>query len=471
MEKENQKSARPPIVVVLGHVDHGKTTLLDAIRKTSEASKEAGGITQKIGASVVSTKDGRKITFLDTPGHAAFSDMRARGAKVADIALLVVAGDDGVQPQTKEALSYIVETGIHFIVVVTKIDLATSSLENVERQLEKEQVLFEGRGGSTPILGVSAKKGEGLGNLLEMITLISDVNEISGNSESPLDAYVIETTKDKRGLLVSVIVKDGSLKLSQEIATNSSTAKIRGMFDYLGNPTNNVGPGEPVQILGFSDLPKVGEKLWHFEKGSTPLAKASAKPVQRKLEKGQIGIILKVKNYGSLEAIKGSLPKEVVLIDSGVGDVNESDVFIAKSTSSAIYTFESKVPSSVAKLGEGENVEIKSFDIIYKLFEDLDKVLKEEKSEFVGRAQILKVFPFDNKKVAGCKVVDGILQKEGNAVLERNKERIGMVKIISMKKGKLDVKEVKKDDECGIIFIPQLEFKEGDMILSVRRQI
>ena len=258
---------RPPIVTVLGHVDHGKTTLLDAIRKTSVVKKEAGGITQSIGASVVTTKAGlpaqvgKKITFIDTPGHAAFSSMRSRGAKVADIAILVVAANDGVKPQTREALKHILEAKIAYIVAITKIDLASAKIESARSGLEKIGVSFEGSGGQVPLVLVSGKTSQGVEELLEMINLVAEVNEVKGDSEGALEAVVIEVSKDRKGPLASVVVRNGTLKVTSEIAAGGETGKGRGIFDDRGKTVKQVLPGYPGQILGFSQLPPVGAKV------------------------------------------------------------------------------------------------------------------------------------------------------------------------------------------------------------------
>jgi len=464
-----EKGIRPPIVTVLGHVDHGKTTLLDAIRKSNVASKEAGGITQSIGASTITTKEGKTITFIDTPGHAAFSKMRSRGAKVADLALLVVAADDGVKPQTIEALQLIKAANIPFIVVASKVDLPSASVETLYGQLEKEQVLFEGRGGATPLVQVSAKNGTGIEEILEMISLVADLEEIKADPKVILEAVVIETTKNTRGLLTSAVVRNGTLKVGQEVYCEGLKAKVRGLFDDKGQSVKEIICGFPAQILGFEKLPSVGAVISGSE-ASMALQVEGKKELQIKVEEGQLPVIVKAKNAGSLEAILAGLPKDVVVLDSGVGDVFESDVLLARSSGAKyILAFESKAPTSVMKLAEAEGVKIEAFQIIYELFQKVEEILKGGQIEILGKAEIVASFPFNNKKVAGCKVTLGRINKTDTLIVQRGDKELGRVKIVSLKKQKQDIAEAKIGEEFGVIFAPQLDFAEGDVIVSVRK--
>ena len=463
-------SLRPPIVVVLGHVDHGKTTLLDYIRRTNIAQKEAGGITQRIGSSVGITKEGKKITFIDTPGHAAFANMRSGGTKIADVAILVVAADDGVKPQTKEALEYIFSAQIPYIVAATKIDLPSASIDKVRSDLEKEQVLFEGRGGDVPLLAVSGKTGQGIEELLEMINLVSELHEIKGNPEGVLEGVVIETGKDRRGVIISIVVREGTLRVGDQIVTDAQKAKVRGIFDFNEKPVKIIGPGEPALILGFSEAPSVGSKIWRLnEKTLIQKVDEKKKLTEIKLGEGQIATILKAKNAGSLEAIIANLPKEIVVLFSGVGDVNESDVFLAKSSKAKIFAFESKISGSVKKLAETEDIDIETFNIIYKLFERFDELIKKAQIEILGKAEIIASFPYENKRVAGCRVLTGKISKTDNLRLVRDEKELGQIKVLSIKKGKDNVDLVKQGEECGVLFTPQLDFKIGDVIISVRK--
>lgn len=455
---------RPPVVAVLGHVDHGKTTLLDAVRKTNVASREAGGITQSIGASCVTTKEGKQITFIDTPGHAAFSQMRSRGAKVADIAVLVVSADAGVKPQTKESLEAIHQANLPFVVAVTKTDLPSADIKGVLGQLEKEGVKFEGKGGNTPQVSVSAKRDEGITNLLEVISLLAEVSGIKGLPTGPLEAVVIETTKDSRGLLVSVVVKEGKLGVSQTVYVKDIECKIKALFNYQGKSVKEVLPGEPAQILGFSRLPAVGETI-SAQKGERQPELPRAK--RAKAKKGDLILSLKARTKGALEAIIGSLPPEVVITETGVGDVSQSDVLMAKASNARIFAFESKLSPSVAKLADAESVKIEKFAIIYELLDRVKEILSQGEVEILGKAEIIATFPFNEKKIAGCRLVQGKIGKTDKLALRRADKELGKIKIISMKKQKTEINQASAGEEIGVLFEPQLDFQVGDVLVSV----
>jgi len=459
---------RPPIVTVLGHVDHGKTTLLDAIRKTSVASREAGGITQKIGASQIVTKDGKKITFIDTPGHAIFSGMRERGAGLADIAILVVAADDGVALQTKEAINILNETKIPFIVALTKIDLATANTESVIGQLEKEGIFFEGRGGQTPKIDLSAKSGVGIDALLDLINLLSEVNGTHGDADSPLEAIVIETNRGKGGPLVNAVVRNGTVKFGDILISDGISGKVKALTNDKGEGVKEVLPGDPVQILGFEDLPNVGSLIVHSEKVSKNEEKQTTR-TNVVVEKGQLAFIIKAENSGALEAILASMPADVVVVTSGVGEVSEGDVFTAKASGARIFTFESKIPTSVRKLAETEGIPVKTFKIIYEMFKEIEELVAGGKEVFSGKAQVIAVFPFNSKKIAGSKIISGKILKPSSLRLMRGEKELGVVKVLSIRKGKDEVIEAKEGEECGILFAPQLDFEVGDVLLSVAK--
>lgn len=471
MDKDNvQGNVRPPIVVVLGHVDHGKTTLLDTIRKTNVTAREAGGITQKIGASSVETKDGRKITFIDTPGHAAFTKMRGRGAKVADIAVLVVAQDDGVQPQTREALEIIKDSALPFIVAGTKADVAGVNPELIKGQLEKESVFFEGRGGDTPFISVSAKANTGITELLEMITLMADVAELKGDPKAPLEAVVIESGKDKMGSTAAVVVRNGSIKIGQTIFAEKLECKVRALFDDKGTPIKEVGPGFPAKVIGFSDVPTVGSSITNEPHEPQKIEeKVRGKFDLRRLKDDEIPVIIKADNAGSLEAIVASLPPKVVVVGSGVGDVTSSDIIDAKTGNAYVFAFESKIPADIIKLAEAEKIKVERFQIIYELLQKLDEILKKGKVEILGKAEILASFPFNNKKVAGCKVINGRISKGDVLILQRSDKEIGKTKASSLRKQKVEVASVGQSEEFGVIMEPQLDFSIGDVLLSVSK--
>ncbi|HET7099232.1 MAG TPA: translation initiation factor IF-2 [Patescibacteria group bacterium] len=461
---------RQPIVVVLGHVDHGKTTLLDALRKTTVADREAGGITQAIGASVVVTPSGKPITFIDTPGHAAFTKMRGRGAKVADIAILVVAQDDGVKPQTKEALQIIKDTKIPFIVAGTKADVNGVTPEVVLGQLEKEEVFFEGRGGQVPFISVSAKNNIGLTELLETLILMSEVAGLNGDEKADLEAVVIESGQDKMGKMATVVVRNGSIKVGQTIYTEEVECKVRALIDDKGKPTKLIKPGEPARVFGFNEVPPVGAFVTNSaEKAAAVLVKQKGVFDLRRLADDEIPIVLKADNAGALEAIIAALPPKIIAISTGVGDVNGSDILAASSSKAYVFVFESKIPNDIAKLAEAEKVKVARFTIIYELLQNLDEILKKGLVDIKGHAQILASFPFNNKKVAGSKVIDGKLTKGDSLLLMRGEKEVGKSRISSIKKQKQEVGVVGQGEECGIILEPQLDFEIGDVLVSVSK--
>lgn len=463
-----ENTNRPPIVVILGHVDHGKTTLLDAIRKTNVALREAGGITQGIGASIVKTKEGKKITFIDTPGHAAFTKMRSRGAMVADIAVLIVDASDGVKPQTLESLEIIKKSNLPFLVGITKVDLPAANPEGVLGQLEKEMVFFEGRGGDTPYLKLSAKNGQGIDELLETISLLAEVKEIHANPENPLEAVVIETVKDKKGLLASVVVRDGTLKVGETVYSDKLETKVRNLIDFTGKTVKEILPGEPGQILGFETLPPVGAVVsTNKDLNLSEKNEIKKKDTYRKIAKDEIPVLLKTQNSGAMEALQAALPPKVIVVDASVGEVLESDVLMAKSTGARIFVFESKVENNILKLAEAEDVKVERFEIIYELLDRLNELLKKGLVEILGQAEIVASFPFDGKKVAGCKVVSGKISKSNTLILKRGAKEIGKVKVLSLKKQKTEINEVKQGEEFGVLFEPQLDFAQGDMLVSV----
>lgn len=468
MDNNNQNMIRPPIVVVLGHVDHGKTTLLDTIRKTNVTAREAGGITQKIGASVIETKEGKKITFIDTPGHAAFTKMRGRGAKVADIAVLVVAQDDGVQPQTREALEIIKDAGIPFVVAGTKADVAGVSPERLQGELEKESVFFEGRGGDIPFVSVSARANTGIVELLEMLSLMADVAELKGDPKAPLEAVVIESGKDKMGSTASIVVRNGSIKVGETVYAENLVCKVRALFDDNGKAIKEVLPGSPAKIFGFSDVPTVGSSITS-EPHEAQKEEVKARGVfdLRRLKDDEIPVIIKADNAGSLEAIIASIPPKIVVVGQGVGDVNSSDVIDAKTGNAYVFAFESKIPADIVKLADAEKIKVERFQIIYELLQRLDEILNKGKVVELGNAEILASFPFDNKKVAGCKVINGRLTKGDALILKRGEKEIGKAKATSLRKQKIEVASVGQSEEFGVIMEPQLDFQVGDVLVSV----
>ncbi len=462
---------RQPIVVVLGHVDHGKTSLLDAFRKSNVAGGEAGGITQAIGASVVTTPAGKSITFIDTPGHAAFSKMRGRGAKVADIAILVVAQGDGVAPQTREALQIIKDAKIPFVVAATKADVAGVTPELVLGQLEKEQVFFEGRGGQVPYVSVSAKMNTGISEILEMILLMAEVAELKGDSKAPLEGVVIESGRDKMGSMATVVVRNGSIKVGDTIFAEKLEAKVKALFDDKGKIIKEVLPGQPARVFGFTEVPVVGASVGTIPQKVNEIIFNAPKGIfdLRRLKDDEIPLILKASNAGALEAIIASLPPKIVVVDSAVGDVTTSDILNAKTGDALVFAFESKIPNDIVKFAEAEKIKVARFTIIYEMLQALEEILKKGKVDIKGHANILASFPFNNKKVAGSKVVDGKFTKGDPIILMRGEKEIGRARASSIKKQKLDVGQVTQGDEFGMILEPQLAFEIGDVLLSVAK--
>lgn len=467
MEKQHGNT-RPPIVAVLGHVDHGKTSLLDKIRNTNLAAREAGGITQSIGAWQVKTPRGDKITFIDTPGHEAFAKMRARGAKVADIVILVVAADDGVMPQTAESLQYIKEAKVPFLVAITKVDLPGVSLEKVKTQLVNNGVMLEGLGGDVVAVEVSSVTGQGVEELLEMISLVAQMNDIKGDSGNFLEAPVVETLLDRRrGPVVRAIVRDGTLRTGDIIGADGISGRVRGLFDENRKPRDEATPGMPVEILGFEKLPPTGAVLKSVVKG----VEENIVP-QEKTIHGTKGfpVILKADTAGSLEAIENKLPGTVGVKLSGTGDISESDVLLASITGSVIVGFNVRASKNLLKLTESEKVKIYTYKIIYELLSDIDKWLKEKEDQgqekILGRAQVVAKFPHDKKNIAGCKILEGRILKSDKLVLIRDNKPVGNVYVKSLKKGKLDVDKAVVGEECGILFDPQLDFTMGDVLES-----
>jgi len=464
----NKVKYRSPIVTIMGHVDHGKTSLLDNIRSTNVQEKEAGGITQSIGASVVTTKEKKDITFIDTPGHLVFSGMRERGAKIADVVVLVVAADDGVKPQTKEVVKYILENRIPVILVISKVDLPSANIQSVLGQIQKEGILLESSGGNVPFIKVSSKTKEGIKELLEMIVLLAEVNEITGDESGSLEAVVVESAKSKGGVLVTVVVKNGTLSVGKIVVTNDEKAKIKGLFDSYGISVKEVLPGKPAQILGFKELPGVGVTI--ADVNSDFSEKKSHSENRPDVGEDELAIIVKASNAGSLEAVLASIPQGVVVISSSVGDVVESDIVLAKNGNADIYSFGAGVSGPVKKQAESDGVDIEVFEIIYEMLEKLKEKVEKSKTLMMGKAEILAEFPFNNKRVAGSKMVVGKIKKGNEVVLMRGEQEIGVARVVSLKKQRNDVIEVGQAEEFGAILSPQLDFAKGDMLVSLDKR-
>jgi len=487
---KSNNSFRPPVVAILGHVDHGKTTLLDYIRKSHIAKSEHGAITQKIGAYEIETdfKDYKtnKITFIDTPGHEAFSKLRLRGANVCDLALLIIDVKDSIKPQTIESISHIQAAKIPFIVVLNKIDLPDANPEKVKTDLLKHKVMIEGKGGTVPAIAVSAKTGKGVNELLEAILLIASDLNLKYSRENNLKAIVIETKKDKRGIIVSAIVKDGVMKVGQTIFVKTEKIKIRQLINDFGQPVKEAVPSTPVEILGFNTAPTVGSEI-SDQFHSQPLPTTNNQPpttkktfnlesilASQKKEK-TLKVIIKTDSFGSLEAIKSSLSQkeDIEIVLAMVGDINKSDIFLAKTTKAIVIGFNTKISQEIKDLAKQEKVIIKTYNIIFELLEELDEVtdlirLKEEtEKDAKGEAKILATFIIEKEKIYGVRVNKGKINLGDKIKLYRNNNPIGKTKVVSLKIRAKVVDEVKKDQEAGIIFSPVIDIKIGDVVKSI----
>lgn len=469
----------PPVVAVLGHVDHGKTTLLDAIRKTNVAQREHGGITQSIGAYQVGIHhEGkrRKITFIDTPGHEAFLKMRSRGVSSSDIALLVVATDDGVMPQTVESIKHIKNAQIPFIVVLTKSDLEGASPQKVKQQLVKAEVALEGLGGDVPAVLVSAKTGTGVKELLELILLVSEVSGIEKDEVAQFLGVVIESMLDPRvGSLATVIVKSGKVCVGDVVVCEGIEAKVRSLIFFDGKRLQEAMPGDPIEMLGFSTVPPVGATV-SSSQGLREIGLKEHSLVQKpqaQLKEGGFPLILKAGTEGSLEAIVSSLPPNMTIIEKGTGSITEGDILLAKSTKAITVGFNAKVSPSVVKLAQTEGVIIKTYTLIYELLQELLEVAKDLESgkapsskKLGGRAEIIASFPYKDGKILGVRVIEGTLRRGATVELEKDGSVLGSSTTASIRQGKRDVASVKKGQECGVLLTPSLDFTLGDMLLS-----
>ena len=489
---------RSPIVSVLGHVDHGKTSLLDAIRKTNVTNKEAGGITQHIGAYSVNV-NGQKITFLDTPGHEAFTAMRMRGANSTDIAILVVAADDGVMPQTVEAINHAKAAGIEIIVAVNKIDKPSANIDRVKQELTEYELISEDWGGSTIFAPVSAKTGEGIQELLEMILLTADILELKANPKRKARGLVIEAQLDKgRGPVATVLVQKGTLKIGDFISAGASSGKVRAMIDDKGRRVKEAGPSTPVEILGLNDVPNAGEVFLAHDSDKTAKSYAEtfvAQNKEKKLEETkskmslddlfsqiqegnlkELNLIVKADVQGSVEAVKQSLMKlsneEVVVkcIHGGVGAITESDVTLAATSSAIIIGFNVRPDATAKAISEREGVDIRLYRVIYQAIEDIEAAMKgmldpvfEEK--IIGHAEVRQIFKASQiGNIAGSYVLDGIFQRGCKVRITREGEQIYEGELASLKRFKDDVKEVKAGFECGLVFEGFDQMKEFDIV-------
>jgi len=477
-EKQNNHSEIfPPVVAVLGHVDHGKTTLLDAIRRTNVAEREHGGITQKIGASsIIVEHEGkkRKITFIDTPGHEAFSKMRGRGVQAADVALLIVSSIDGVMPQTRESINLIKASKIPFIVVLTKSDLPDKNPEKAKQQLLKEGLTLEGLGGDTPVIEISAKTNLNIKELLDLILLVYDLKEASDASfKNPFAAVVIESRLDpKAGPRVTIVVKNGTVKIREDLDSDGIKAKVRNLINDKGEQLKEATVGEAVEILGFETVPSVGGIVTHKgEDYKEPVKeeKAGQKVGRVQENDGFPSFVLCTDSQGSLEAILEALPEGLKIAMQKTGDIETSDVLFAKSIGAVVLGFNIKIKPDIAKLAQNEKVLLRNYTLIYEMLDEINDLLEGKRlamqEQIFGRAKILDRFPFEKTEVLGLSVLEGRVAKGDKVRITRGDEVVGESNVVSVRQGKDQTSKVEKGQECGVVVSPILDFTIGDMLI------
>jgi len=502
---EDSLVPRPPVVTIMGHVDHGKTTLLDAIRSSHLTEKETGGITQHIGAYRAKYKN-RYITFIDTPGHEAFTQLRARGAQVTDIVVLVVAADDGIMPQTKEAISHAQAARVPIIVAINKIDKPEANPERVKQQLAKEGLIVEEWGGKTISVEISAKDKKNIDELLEMILLLGDILELKSNPYVPAQGVILESRLDaQKGPVATVIIQLGTLTAGQAFICGQTYGKARALFDEFGHPVKEAGPSVPVEVLGFNDVPPAGT-FFQVVPGSDIARRISEfriarakketpeKPVPltledlfKKIEKGQtkeLTIIVKADVNGSVEVLKDLLPTlstdqvKINVLQASTGNVTEADVILASATGAIIIGYNVKVPAKIQDIAKNEKVEIRLYKIIYQLTDDLKKAVAGMlepviKETYLGRAVVKKIFNITKVgTVLGCQVIDGKIIRNAEAKVIRDSQLVYQTRVSSLKHLKENVNEVKKDAECGLGLEKSQDIQPGDIIeVFVREKV
>jgi len=495
-DDEKDMVKRPPVVTVMGHVDHGKTSLLDAFRKTNVVLGEAGGITQKIGAYQISF-NGEKITFIDTPGHAAFTAMRARGAEVTDIAILVVAADDGIMPQTVEAINHIKAANVPMIVAINKMDKPEANPDRIKQQLTEHDILPEEWGGDAICVPISAKTGMGLDELKKMILLVAEMQDLKANPNRMAMGTVIEAELDKtRGPVATVLVQNGTLKIGDSIMSGITFGKVKAMFDENGKPVKKALPSTPVAVMGFNDVPNSGDAVYAVDENLSKqvinerinkmkaerarhTSGVSADDFMSRVNEGNLkalNIIIKADTQGSVEALKSTLESirndevKVVTIHSAAGGITESDLVLAQTTGATVVAFNIKVPTKMQQMADSLKVEVLESKIIYELVDQITRLSKgmmtiKYEEKYVGKAEIRVVFKLSSAgKVAGSYVLDGKIQRNGIAKIYRKDELVGETTIESLKIVKDEKSEVAKGYECGIKLRDNIDFAEGDIL-------
>ena len=497
------RATRPPVVTIMGHVDHGKTSLLDAIRATNVAAREAGGITQHIGAYQVEI-NGQKITFLDTPGHEAFTAMRARGAKATDIAVLVVAADDGVQPQTLEAINHARAAKVPIVVAINKIDKADAQPDRVKQQLSDAGLIVEEWGGDTVAVEVSARQKKGIEHLLEMILLVAEMQDLKANADRPAEGVVIEAKLDRnRGPLATVLIQEGSLKPGDNVVAGSTYGKVRAMFSDQGKRLKRADPATPVEVLGLVDVPAAGDvlKVVEDERTARGSAQDAANRQQAEVfaasrattlediatgigagEVKDLNIIIKADVQGSVQPIRESLERlstdevKVQVLHVGTGNVTESDILLAQASKAIIVGFNVRVEPGAQRLAEATSIDIRIYSVIYNVIEDVQKALTgmlEPKYVDVveGHAEVRQIFKVGRTgNIAGCSVLDGRISRGSTIRVLRGGKSVFDGKMSSLRRFKDDVREVAAGYECGLGLEGFNDFELGDVLESVRRE-
>ena len=496
-DDEKNLKERPPVVTIMGHVDHGKTTLLDSIRNTRVTAGEAGGITQHIGAYQIRTDAGKKITFLDTPGHAAFTSMRSRGAQVTDIAILVVAADDGVMPQTVEAINHAKAAEVPIIVAVNKMDKEAANPDRVMQELTEYELISEDWGGDTIFVPMSALQGEGIKELLEMILLVAEVEELKANANRRADGTVIEAELDKgRGAVASLLVQNGTLKVGDPIVVGNTFGRVRAMVSDLGKRIKKAGPSTPVEITGLNNVPQAGDRFVVFEDEKTARqigelrqqkqleerrgeqSKVSLEDLFEKIKQGDIkdlNIILKADVQGSAEALAASLKKidvegvKINIIHTGAGAITESDIILASASNAIVIGFNVRPDNNAKKAAETENVDVRLHRIIYKAIEEIEQAMQgmldpEFEEKVIGQAEVRETFKVSKiGTIAGSYVTDGKITRDAGVRVIRDGVVVFEGEIDTLKRFKDDVKEVATNYECGVTLKNFHDIKEGDV--------
>jgi translation initiation factor IF-2 len=493
-DAEEDLEPRAPVVTILGHVDHGKTTLLDAIRNTNVADKEVGGITQHIGAYQVEN-DGVKLTFLDTPGHEAFTAMRARGAQATDVAILVVAADDGVMPQTTEAVDHAKAAGIPIVVAINKMDRPDADPDRIKRQLSEQGLLPEDWGGDTIMIPVSAKSKEGINELLENLMVVTEVQELKANPNRPASGVVVEAQLDKsKGPLATVLVQQGTLRVGDNIVVGETWGRVKAMILDTGRRTKEAGPSTPVEILGLTTLPAAGDPFLATEdersakalmetrirrKEAQQSGSLSMEEVSTRIQSGEmkeLPIILKCDVSGSIEAVRAVISKsssdiaQVRILHAAAGTVTESDILLASASNAIVMGFNTRVEPGARALAEQSRVQIRLYEIIYQLAEDVEKAVQglltpEDREVLDGHIEVRAVFSVGRRdKIAGCQVLDGFVSRNAQVRITRGKELIFTGGVSSLKRFKDDAREVTAGFECGLTVDGFTDFEEGDVL-------